>query len=148
MPEIRTRQHPAPRCRDRQIQPQSHSSRATMRPVDEANLAAHERERIADEREAALINVRFVTAAHEASTVARIDAAKVVLADAATRMFELTNAMGGRRERATRLDSFINPDTDQHDEAIKARRASAIDRSEAKSDRSSSANDRSKLTDG
>ena len=32
-----------------------------------------------------LINVRFVTAAHEASTVARIDAAKVVLADAATR---------------------------------------------------------------
>ena len=56
-----------------------------MRPADEANLAAHERERIANEREAALINVRFVTAAHEASTVARIDAAKAVLADAATR---------------------------------------------------------------
>ena len=30
-------------------------------------------------------SVRFVTAAHEASTVARIDAAKAVLADAATR---------------------------------------------------------------
>lgn len=114
------------------------------------NLAAHERERIADEREAALDQREIRTAAHEAGTAARIDAVRVVLADAVTRDLRAAerDARADERERAASLDSFIHPDADQYDAAIKARRASALDRSESKSDRSSSADDRSKLTDG
>jgi hypothetical protein len=87
--------------------------------------------------------------AHEARAGARIDEAKAVLADAATRdaRADERDATADERERAASLDAFVHPDADQYDAAIKARRASAIDRAEARSDRSSSADDRSKLSD-
>ena len=113
------------------------------------NLAADERERIMDEREAALDERETRTAAHEAGINARIDEAKVVRADAERRddYADARDAVADERERSASLDAFVRPN-DQQDAAIKARRASAIDRSEAKSDRSSSAEDRSKLSDG
>lgn len=117
---------------------------------DQPDRAADERERIADEREAALEEREIRTAEHEAGIDARIDEANVVLADAASRddRADERDAVADERERAASLDAFMHPDADQYDAAIKARRAAAIDRSEAKSDRSSSAADRSKLSDG
>jgi hypothetical protein len=117
--------------------------------ADERERLADERERLADEREAVLDEREIRTAAHEASIYARIDEAKVVLAEAATRdvRADERDAVAASRERAASLDAFMHPDADQYDAAIKARRASAIDRSEAKSDRSSSVDDRSKLSD-
>jgi hypothetical protein len=113
------------------------------------NVAADERERIAHEREAALDLRELRIVAHEARAGARIDEAKAVLADAATRdaRADERDAIADERERAASLDAFVHPDADQYDAAIRARRASAIDRAEARSDRLSSAEDRSKLSD-
>jgi hypothetical protein len=45
------------------------------------------------------------------------------------------------------LTSFVEP-TDEYVAALKARRASALNRLESKTDRTSSADDRTQLTDG
>jgi hypothetical protein len=113
------------------------------------HLAAIERERIADEREAALDVRELRIVAHEARAGARVDEVEVVLADAAARdaRADERDAIADERERAASLDAFVHPDADQYDAAIRARRASAIDRAEARSDRLSSAEDRSKLSD-
>jgi hypothetical protein len=113
------------------------------------DLADIEREQIANEREAALDLRELRIVAHEASADARVDEVKVVLDDAATRdtRADERDARADERECAASLDAFVHPDADQYTAAIRARRASAIDRAEARSDRLSSAEDRSDLSD-
>lgn len=116
----------------------------------ELHLTADERDRMADKREAALVEREIRTAAREAVVDDRIKETEVLRADAATRddLADERDADADERERATSLDAFLHPDADHYKTVIEALRAAAIDRSEAKSDRSSSANDRSKLGHG
>jgi hypothetical protein len=74
------------------------------------------------------------TAAREAGAGARIDEATVVLADAATRdaRADERDARADERERVASLDAFLHPEADHYGAAMRARRASAIDRSEAR----------------
>ncbi len=114
------------------------------------NPDMNERERIVDEREAALDERETRSAAREAGANARLAEVEAVLADAETRddRADARDAVADERERAASLDAFLHADADPHDAAVKARRASATDRVDAKSDRSSSADDRTKLSDG
>ena len=80
----------------------------------------------------------------------RSDSVKAVLADAKARddLADTRDTLADERERAASLHAFVHPNDDQHEPGMKARRDSAIDRIKAKADRVSSAEDRTKLSDG
>lgn len=79
----------------------------------------------------------------------RPDGDEGVRADADTRddRADERDVVADERERVASLDAFLHPDADHYVSLIKALRAAAIDRSEAKSDRASAAADRSRLSD-
>ena len=74
--------------------------------------------------------------------------AQSILAEADSRddRADARDSEANDRERAASLDLFVHPN-DEYDAAIKARRLAAMDRLNSKSDRSSSAHDRSKLSE-
>jgi len=78
----------------------------------------------------------------------RDDVVRGVLTDAAQRdeSAEARDARADEREAAASLDAFLHPDDDRFDAELKARRSSALDRADAKSDRAAAAEDRSKLS--
>jgi hypothetical protein len=114
--------------------------------LEERERVADERDSVADEREAALRAREIRTAARDAGRESRAVETQKVLADAASRdeRADARDAVADDREQAASLDSFLLP-SDEFDVAIKARRLSAMDRLHSKTDRSSSADDRSKL---
>lgn len=102
-----------------------------------------------ERREAGLNEREVDAAAREARVNDRADDIKEVLADADRRdeRADARDLVADEREHAASLDAFVHPN-DQHDAAMKARRSSAIDRSDLKSERTSSADGRSRLSDG
>ena len=116
--------------------------------LDERKRIADERDSRADKREAALDQREIRSAAREAGSESRAVETQKVLADAASRddLADARDLAADDREQAASLDLFVHPIT-EHDAAIRARRLSAMDRLDSKTDRSSSAEDRSRLSE-
>ena len=74
---------------------------------------------------------------------------RTILADAARRdaVADVRDARADVREKEASLNAFVRPAYGDHVASLQARRASATNRVESKSDRSSSADDRTKLTE-
>lgn len=123
---------------------------------DDGGGADSRRERQADERDAAaderesVLRAREVRAqAWESADADRREATREILDSAEVRdeQAEARDATAGERDSAAGLRSFLQDDEGEYDAALKARRAAARDRSDAHTDRDSSAVDRSKLSE-
>ena len=106
-----------------------------------------ERGMLADEREAAL-DAREVRAdARETAHADRTEEVQRILADADERddQADARDAVATTRDTAASLHSFLHDN--EYGPALKARRSAAMDRAESKTDRTSAAADRSRLTE-
>jgi hypothetical protein len=100
-----------------------------------------------EDREAELAAREAQVEAHEARSVEREQETKKILAAADERDVEaeLRDQVADEREKVASLQSFIHDK--EYDAALRARRASALDRFDSKTDRSSGASDRAKLSE-
>jgi hypothetical protein len=108
---------------------------------------ADERDAAADERESDLL-AREARAQAKESLEASLRGEVLEILDAAEARDEQADARdtaAGKRDSAASLHSFLNDD--EYDATLKARRSAAMDRSDAHTDRDSSAEDRSRLTE-
>ena len=108
---------------------------------------ADERDAAADERESHLRAREVRAQAKEALEASRRGEVLGILdaAEARDEQADARDAAAGDRDSAASLHSFLNDD--EYDATLKARRSAAMDRSDAHTDRDSSAVDRSRLTE-
>lgn len=107
----------------------------------------HERDRLADKREAALDAREFRADARDKMQADRLERAIHILADADKRDLhaEARDDAATTRDAEASLRSFLHDSADEYGPALKARRSAAIDRTDSKTDRTSAAADRSEL---
>jgi hypothetical protein len=113
---------------------------------DEGPGGPDEREHAADEREAALDKREQAVQAKESAQVGREQETQGIL-DAADERDELADerdAAADERDKAASLHSFLRDD--DYGPGYKARMSAGMDRSDSKGDRTSAADDRSRLT--
>ena len=110
-------------------------------------LVADERDARADERDADLDAREALAEAHEAHASDREHETNEILAAADERdnRAETRDRVADVRETAAGLHSFLHDE--EYDAALQARRAAAMDRSDSKTDRTSGASDRAKLSE-
>jgi hypothetical protein len=103
---------------------------------------------LADEREAALDAREFQADAGDVARADRRERTTCILAGADKRdvKADARDAAATTRDTAASLRSFLHDSADEYDPALKARRSTAIDKTDAKTDRTSAAADRSELT--
>lgn len=124
---------------------QDPSSTARTTPAD---IHADQRESDADERETALDVREERIRAREATSAERLKEAQGILADADERDgdADARDSRANDRDRAASLQSFLRDE--DFTTGVKARRSAGLDRSDSKDDRTSAADDRSRLTHG
>ena len=112
----------------------------TAREID-----VEQRERSADKREAALETREGALRAREAVGAERSRKADGILGDADERdgQADLRDSLANERDRAASLHSFLHDD--DFTPGAEARHAAGLDRSDSKQDRTSAADDRSRL---
>ncbi len=107
-----------------------------------------QRDRAADARDAALDQREAHLVAREARVSARFLLADSVRIDADRRdeLADQRDAVADAWQRAASFDALVHPD-DQYTALLQSWRSAALDRSQGRLDRSSSADDRSRLCD-
>jgi hypothetical protein len=109
--------------------------------------AADERDARADDRETDLSAREVLAEEHEARATDRERETDEILAAADERdaKAEMRDQVADEREKVAGLQSFLHDK--EYIAALRARRASALDRSDSKNDRTSGASDRAKLSE-
>jgi hypothetical protein len=109
--------------------------------------AATRRDQKADKREAALDEREDRVEAEESTGAGRSDVVQGILNEADVRdaNADARDSAAQRRDMAATLEEYLNQETNT--EGIKARGASALDRSHSRGDRVASKDDRSHLAD-